>query len=358
MTRRLFIRVGWMYAAMLLFTGLLIAASAGAAPTRATRAAPRTLYIAHGTIHKFAQDGDRIAWIEGRHYVVHLRGVSKRSGWVLGNAGPGAAVGAQSASSLVLGGKRAVWVKYAGVMSREAGIYTAKPGQKKPMLIDAPAVGYYGGTHLTGLAADGEQTIVYGLATVKCDPSTDCSIYSLTSGGVHHFVRKWYPPPIRGIPPPFVIAASVGRVAVVPAVLPNPQHEELVAAPNGPVNVYNLSGRRLAQVVPLGTVREVALSWPDLAVIVTRPDEATVIERYDAPSGKLEAATTVPGATNLAIGKGGIVFLVDKSIYTLRDGQPALLWRSTTKPIGLSIEGSRVAWAANGRIRALNLPRG
>lgn len=33
MTKRLFIRLGWMYAAMLLFTGLLVAASAGAAPT-------------------------------------------------------------------------------------------------------------------------------------------------------------------------------------------------------------------------------------------------------------------------------------------------------------------------------------
>ena len=97
MTKQLFIRVSGSYAVALAFVGLLIGLIAGAAPTRATSAtvAPRTLYIAHGTIHKFAQDGDRIAWIEGRHYVVHLRGVSKRSGWVLGNAGPGAAVGSQ-----------------------------------------------------------------------------------------------------------------------------------------------------------------------------------------------------------------------------------------------------------------------
>jgi hypothetical protein len=360
MTKQLFIRVSGSFAVVLAFVALLIALSAGAAPTQATSdlVTPRTLYIEHGKIHKFAQDGNLIAWIGGRNYVVHLRSVSGRSGWVLGHAGPGGGIGAQGASTLVLGGKKAVWVKYGGAITREAGIFASKPGQKKLTLVDALGVGMYGGTHLTGVAADGEQTMVYSDARVTCDPAKACSTWSLTEGGVHRIVgtKSVYQPRIAGIPAPFKIAVSTGRIAIVPAVLPDPSHEDLAAAPNGPVDVYTLSGRRLARIVPQGTVSEVALSWPDLAVIVTRPDEATVIERHDAPSGKLETATTVPGATNLAIGKGGIVLLVGKSIYTLRDGQPALLWRSTTKPIGLSIEGSRVAWAANGRIKALNLP--
>jgi hypothetical protein len=121
--------------------------------------------------------------------------------------------------------------------------------------------------------------------------------------------------------------------------------------------VYNLSGGRLARVVPEGTVRQVALSWPYLAVLVTRPDRTTVIERYNVSTEKLLSATQMPGATNLAIGTGGIVFLVGKSIYTLHDAKPELLWRATMKPIGLSIEGRRVAWAACGRIKALTLPR-
>jgi hypothetical protein len=47
--------------------GLFIAAAAGLPPGRATArlAAPRTLYIEHGAIHKFAQDGDRISWVGG-----------------------------------------------------------------------------------------------------------------------------------------------------------------------------------------------------------------------------------------------------------------------------------------------------
>jgi hypothetical protein len=344
------------YAVAMTLVGLLIAVAAGAAPSRATTGLvkPRTLVLEHGRIYKFAQDGDFITWIGGRHYVVHLRSVSGRSSWVLGHAGVGAAVGAQSASTLALGGKRAVWVKYAGVMTREAGIYTAKPGQKKPMLIDAPGVSEAGGTYLTGLAADGTQTIVYGDATVTGSPP-DWSEWSLTGGGVHRFVAKSFPPRVRGIPPAFAIAASVGRVAVVPAVLKDPQHADLTAAPNGPVDVYNLSGRRLARVVPQGTVRDVALSWPALAVIVGRSDGTTVIERYDAARGVLVGTTTMAGASDLAMSTSGIVFRVGRTIYAIRTGRTAVLWRATTTPIGLSIEGKRVAWAASGRIKALNL---
>ena len=351
MTKHRIIRAGGWFA----IPAVMIASLAGAAPTRATAdlVTPRTLVIEHGTIHKFAQDGDFMTWIGGKHYVVHLRAVSGGPSWVLGNAGPGAAVGSQSASTIVLGGKRAVWVKHAGVMTREAAIYSAVRGQRKPSLVDVLGVTDYGGTYLTGLVADGAQTILYGEARVACEPS-GCW---LDGGGVHRFAGKPYPHRMRNIPPPFAIAASVGRVAVVPAVVTEPWGTDPAAAPDGPVSVYDLSGRLLARVVPEGTIREVVLAWPNLAVIVGRPDGTLVIERYNAARGELVTATPMPGASHLGIGAGGIVFLVGKSIYTIRDGQPALLWRATKKPIGLSIEGRRVAWAACGRIKALTLPR-
>ena len=89
---------------------------------------------------------------------------------------------------------------------------------------------------------------------------------------------------------------------------------------------------------------------------MARSDGTTVIERYDAASGRLVGATTMPGASDLAIGTGKIVFRVGNTIYPwwVVGKRPAVLWRSLGKPIGLSIEGRRVAWAANGRIRALN----
>ena len=156
------------------------------------------------------------------------------------------------------------------------------------------------------------------------------------------------------------ITTSGRRIAVVPAVLGGPHGADLTAAPNGPVNVYDLSGHRLAQVVPQGTVSEVALSWPDLAVIVTRSDGTTAIERYDAAHERLIARRARPplARTDLSIGTGAIVFRVGNTIYRWwNTARPAVLWRSPAKPIGLSIEGRRIAWAANGRIRALTLPR-
>ena len=363
MTKQRLVRASRVPVLAVALFGLFIAAAAGPPPSRATArlVTPRTLYIEHGSIHKFAQDGDRISWIGGRHYVVHLRTVtgrrtlSGRSSWVLGHAGVGAAVGAQSASTLVLAGTRAAWVKYGGVMTREAAIYTSKPGQKKPTLIDALGVTEYGGTYMTGLVASG-RTILYGDAIVRYNPN---GTYSVTGGGVHRFVGKSYPTRIPGIPPAFRIATGGRLVAVVPAKLTNPQRGEWGAEPNGPVNVYDLTGHRLGQVVPQGTVKEVALDWPDLAVIVTRPDGTTAIERYQfAPQGRLVGATTMPGASNLSIARGKVVFRVGNTIYLwwVVPKRPAVLWRSLGKPIGLSIEGKRVAWASNGRIRALTFP--
>jgi hypothetical protein len=76
----------------------------------------------------------------------------------------------------------------------------------------------------------------------------------------------------------------------------------------------------------------------------------------------LQSTTAVPAsASGLTIGTGGLVYRVGRSIYTIRAGRPTLVWRAQVTPIGLSIEGRRVAWAANvngrGRIVALSLPR-
>jgi len=360
MTVQRFVHVNRANAMLVAFVGLLVIAAAGATPTRATSrlVTPRTLFIEQGTIHKFAQDGDRIAWVGGRHFDVHLRGVSKRHGWLLGHAGPGRTFNAHSASRLVLGGARAVWVKSSGLVT-ETVIYASKPGQKNPSLIDTLYVSDWGsGTYLTSLAASGD-TILYAVAKVDYTPGEGGG-WSLTGGGVRRFAGHPHSRQVHGIPPAFRIATTGRRIAVVPAVLGGPIGADLTAAPNGPVNVYDLTGHRLAQVVPQGTVREVALDWPDLAVIVTRPDGTTVIERYIfLPEGRLLGATDMPGASDLSIARGKVVFRVDNTIYMwwTVPKRPTVLWRSLGKPIGLSIEGKRVAWAANGRIRALTLPR-
>src|SRR6266536_1339327 len=129
-------------------------------------------------------------------------------------------------------------------------------------------------------------------------------------------------------------------------------------AENGSGEVYDLAGRLLSSVRPVGTVRTVELVWPQMAVLVRRQDGTQVIERYDAAKGALTASVVVPSAaSDLALGTGGLVYRVGRAIYTLRAGHPAIVWQDKAEPIGLSVEGRRSAWAVNikghGRIVAL-----
>ena len=83
----------------------------------------------------------------------------------------------------------------------------------------------------------------------------------------------------------------------------------------------------------------------------------TAIERY-SPDGTLLARDPVPPGTvsKLTMSTYGLVYRVGRSIRVRGRGEVA---RAVAMPIGLSIEGRRIAWAENvngrGRIRALTL---
>jgi hypothetical protein len=111
--------------------------------------------------------------------------------------------------------------------------------------------------------------------------------------------------------------------------------------------------------VPQGTVTAVALSWPDLAVLVRRADGSNAIERYDVRTGAVATVAPVsPNVTAVSVGNKGVVY-ADGSAISMLDtsGTPQVLWRSTGRPFGVSIEGNRVAWAVSaGFVLALTLP--
>jgi hypothetical protein len=85
-----------------------------------------------------------------------------------------------------------------------------------------------------------------------------------------------------------------------------------------------------------------------------------VLEQFDVRSPDAAAAPVPLAATDLSAGSGGIVFRAARDIYVL--GPPAgpkLVARTAARPIGLTIEGRRIAWAENlhgkGRIEAMTL---
>ena len=123
------------------------------------------------------------------------------------------------------------------------------------------------------------------------------------------------------------------------------------------------TGRLIAKAAAAGRVQAIALSQSTVALLVDG-FFGRRIELFDARSTASHRTVSVPASTapELSAAGANVVFHVRNAIYRL-DGQRRTLRivavaRST--PIGLSIEGRRVAWAENNRdrsrIRAINLP--
>jgi hypothetical protein len=358
-----------LFLAVPLLLVLSLSASAGTGPATGTAKTvkPRTLATQTGDIQSFVQDKNAIAWIDSG-YKVHVQRLSKPGRWVVGWAAPfGIRAEEAPAPSLALAGTRALWTSYGGGMSIEEPISTGAPGDR-PLQPGHRATNVGGtthdselpnGTYLGGLAGDGS-TLVYGFVWESC-AGVACNPIDVTDGGVREVLGQRALPPVAGIPAPVMLAVSQGWVAVVPAQTSVQNSESVPRAPeNGPVEVYDLAGKRLARVVPAGTVEAVALTWPQLAVLVRRHEGTKAIERYDARTGALLTATTVSSkVSEISMGTRGIAYSAGSSIYLLAGSKPTLVWRSTGAPIGVSIEGRRIAWAVNGRpslIRAVRLP--
>jgi hypothetical protein len=376
-------------AALLVLAVLRPGTGAGRVPAApAVSVGPRTL-VTTSYITAFAQDGKTIAWIGSDHYSVRAKDLATGKAAILGTAG-GSSCHLQS-PALAVAGTRVLWTSCAiGTELYVEGRTTtleerlrARP--PKPVALfeigqgedDCSRGGYF-----AGAAGDGKGGLVYGWLDIGPPvPDQSACDYigpdrAVTGGGV----KLVGEPPIEGPPIPNVpgplpmyngrggqlefthqLSVSRGHIAVLapPSAIPGDAYGPLLPRPaeNGPVSTYTLGGALVSQVFPPGTVREIALSWPRLAVLVRRPDGSQVIAWYDAARGVRETYVGVPpGASDIALGTTGIVFRIGNGIYTAGDGAYTLLWTASGRPIGLSIEGRRVAWAVDsaGRGRAVS----
>lgn len=361
----------WVLVAVLpLLFALVVPAAAG--KTTPTRTRALTLVTEKGPIRAFAQDVEAIAWIDPG-YKVHVRSLLLRTGAVVGSAKP--AAGAPM-PVLTLAGTRALWTQFNGGNSMEHALWAGGLGARSVM-VDLFMGGSeaYGGIFLAGAAGDGP-TLLYGKTAERCDDPSGLNCSRLDgSGGVSFVTGQLEQPPISGIPTPAMLAfaahdprsgrISQGRLAVVPAespVVTDLGNVPRVAA-NGPVRVYWFLNKLVlaSTVSPRGTVKAIALDFDQLAALVQRSDGTKALVRYAVKGGTLLGTTAVPKSTTseLSMSKAGIVYRVERSIYLLRSGKATLVWKASGTPIGLSIEGKRIAWAENvkghGRIVALTL---
>lgn len=319
---------------------------------------PHTL-LATGPIHAFAQDSNAIAWVDATD-AVHVKQLSTGRAGVVGWVSSGVIGGGPVAPpALALAGVRALWPTYAGGASRETAMKTGALGEKVPPgQTRASFVGIFSysndsgnGTYLAGLAGDGT-TLAYGHTDELCSDE-NCGIVEVGAGGATLVTGRATAAELA-VPAPAHLAVSSGRIAVVPAAdhavpIPTSDHPPQPAE-NGPVQVYDTHGHLLSRVQPQGAVTAVALTWPDLAVLVRRADGSNAIERYDARTGAvLTVATVSPKVTSISIGTRGVVYADGNAISLLdTSGTPKVLWRSTGRPFGVSIEGNRIAWAVSG----------
>jgi hypothetical protein len=364
-----------------LLVAVLVLAVSGAAQTglAATphKVKPQALVSTTGRMHAFAQDGNRIAWISGKvgHvWTVAVRSAAARTATAVGTAdevdydNPGYLI----TLPLALAGTRALWTTWDGGAGWVyTDVTTSSPKQVDVAGYQAWEQGEYESGPVRALAGDGT-TLAYGVASEDCptigpNPRECPVLYARPGGGIFVVTGQRNPPALPSIPPLFTFALSSGRLAVVPAELPRPNDGYGPRAiANGPIETYDLNGTLVSSVRPTGTVRQIALAWPTLYVIVERPNGISELERYNVSTAKrlLGAQNDeVPStATDLGASSAGAVYRIGTTIYFLGAHERAIrtLWKTAGTPIGLSIENRRIAWGANvkghGRVFALTAP--
>ena len=381
-------RVAMGIAAWLLLLAGSAVAVAGAVVSGPDVFPARTLVTLPVPIVGFAQDAGSIAWMTGR-----CRGP---------NSGPFDRVVLRAASG---GPERVLASKVCGQMTDEpigfgeAGLElagtralywwpldsgnftyvqfaTATPGQK-PRDIGVVTASTGGeGEYLTGGDGDGN-TLVYATVRTKSvderciDEPVPC-VYASSPGLVRRVagqtVRR-----IPGVAIPALLDVSAGRVAVVPAQKRfqaydprgDPRWTAYVPVPaavNGPVEVRDVvTGTLVSSFAPRGRVLDVALDG-DRAAVLVDTGSALQIEQYAVHSGRaLEAARVPDGARDLDVGGGTVVYRVGNDIWRLSSRRASLVAHAASRPIGLSIDGRRIAWAENvgasraGRIQSITL---
>jgi hypothetical protein len=365
--------------------GMLVAAVALAAslvqpgPSVAERhlaaAAPRpqTLYTMNrGTIQAFAQDGRAIALFAPSKNACNAVNVLSLANGVRVLL-PDESAGAPNVTcrwivvppvGLALAGDDVLWtLREAGPVPYDyilgAGLSDTRERRFKEVAHSNKGPGLW----LAGVAGSGD-TLVYAVTTVAyvdevaCLSGGSCEM-KITGGGVYRVSGRKALPVVEETSA-VAVAASDTSIAFVTAATVGKGGVPLAAA-DLPIEVRDArSGALVSRATPQGTPVAIALS-PKILASLERTPLGLRLAWYDTQSGKLLGSVPVAeGASpELSASDQLIVFRVGRSIRAVgvATHKVTTLALAATTPIGLSLEGSRVAWAENvngrGRIRAV-----
>jgi hypothetical protein len=369
----------------MLLGALALAASIVHSSARANAGQVDTLYTspAHRTIAAFAQDGDLVSW-----FAPGASGCNEVWVWQLGGAqqrlpAQGAEshnvtctwqVPAGSPVGLALAGNNGspalLWTLHESAAQAVRfdyvlGAAVANPNERRFQEVAHTAKG--AGLWLAGVSGS-SSSLVYAVADVAYADQLACLStpnahgacrLKIDGGGVYRIVGRKPPLPVKGAPAAVAVAASGDNVAVVAAAGTSSTDGRPLASANVPVQVRDsLTGALVASVTPIGTPLAVGLSGEMLGLL-GRAKGKLVLSWFDLSKGSLAGSVHVPAgaAPEISVADHTIVFHVGRSIRAVDTGTHRIttVAQAAAAPIGLSITGSRVAWAENvagrGRIR-------
>ena len=362
---------------------LAAAVSLAAAAVSAAGATPRTetlVPLARGTISAFAQDDRLIAWFtpdaKGCN-AVHVRSVinplkvdlpKQRDShnvtcrWTVDGSTVTLAIAGNTSNVL--------WTLHESSPLQFDYLVGAGTVDRRERRFQQLAHTNRGnGLWFGGVTGDGT-TLAYAVTSVDyadeagCLTGTGSCGMKIAGGGVYRIVGlqqrpKLVPGTKRGA---VAIAAGGGRIAYVGTGAITKRGKP-VAGGDLPIQVVDAAdGRVVSSVQPQGTPIAIALSTHVLAALERTP-LGLRLAWYAPSSGSPIGSVPVAIATRpeLTVSDRLAVFRVGRSIRAVEiaTGRVKTLITAAGRPIGLSIEGSRLAWAENlkhgARIRALHV---
>ena len=351
---------------------------AAAAVSAAGAAGPHTVNLVSlgsGTISAFAQDGPLIAWFTPNRKscnTVHVRSLSNglhaelprqadarnvTCRWTVGGSPVTLAVARKTSNVL--------WTLHENSPLAFDYLVGAGAGDERERRFQELAHTNRGaGLWFGGVAGNGA-TLAYGVTSVDYEDEAGClagtasCAMKIAGGGVYRIAGRQSPRLIPGTGPAVAVAASDGKIAYIEAGSIT-KHGMPVAGATAAIKVVDAArGRVISTIRAQGTPVAIALSAHVLATL-ERTRLGLRLAWY-TPSGSPSGSVPVAIATSpaLTVSDQLVVFHVGRSIRAVEiaTGRVKTLVTAAAQPIGLSIEGGRLAWAENrkhsARIRAL-----
>ena len=337
-----------------------------------------TLYSRAGSIAAFAQDGPLVVWFApggSGCNTLQVASLENPLHVTLPQQGKAQNVTCRwhwsTPTRLAIAGNRVAWT-----LRQESpipfdyllGASTTSPKERRFQEFAHSKNGV--GLWLADVSGDGA-TLAYGLASVDYVDEAGClsgigtCALKTTGGGVYRMVGRKTPTLVPGTDTAGAVMVSVSHNAVAYVPSGGVAKDGRPVAGDQPIVVVDAtSGNPISRPTPDGTPLAISLA-PSLLATLERTPAGTRLAWYDRATGTPQGSVPVPDSTSpeLAADDREVVYRVGRSIRAVDIGtaKSQVLTRAAATPIGLSVEGRRVAWAENlkgsARIRALYLTR-